>query len=131
MTAVTAVATALQSGADGRRLALVPYVGCHSPACFVNCDLESSVDWTNLRRGKDEPFEQTRTRLKEELLKTQLINTTQNMNNQRCNFAVIRATFMNHYHYFAKKNSLDFLEKLQELGSASSTMLRSQWKKLI
>lgn len=113
----SAVAVSLLGGADGRRIALVPYVGCHSPISFADGVLESSLDWNSLRRTQDEAREQTRQAWAETFLQTQLKVITEYLDkaSDRHRVAVVRSVCMDHDLFIRVKYSEEFLKQLQGL----------------
>jgi hypothetical protein len=118
--ASTSTAAALLGGADGRRIACVPYVGSASPVCLADGILESSIDWKALKENKDIPDYQVRHQLFGEFNKAQLSVITDYLKplgkERSTSVAVMRIVAMWDDYFIRRRHVDSFLVQLRDLS---------------
>jgi hypothetical protein len=125
--ASTSTAAALLSGADGRRIACVPYVGSASPVCLADGILEASIDWKALKENKDTPDYQVRHRLFDEFNKAQLSVITEYLKplgkERSTSVAVLRVVAMCDDYFIRRRHVDSFLVQLRDLSLDGRRMI--------
>jgi hypothetical protein len=118
--ASTSTAAALLGGADGCRIACVPYVGSASPVCLADGILETSIDWKALKESKDIPDFQVRHQLFDEFNKAQLSVITDYLKplgkERSTSVAVVRAVAMCNDYFIRQRHVDSFLVQLRDLS---------------
>jgi hypothetical protein len=125
--ASTSTAAALLGGADGRRIACVPYVGSASPVCLADGILETSIDWKSLKENKDTPDYQVRQRLFDEFNKAQLSVITEYLKplgkERSTSVAVLRVVAMCDDYFIRRRHVDSFLVQLRDLSLDGRQMI--------